>query len=120
MLFKQEFLDEYTRETTKVDECEVGIMDYERRLQAAKFQVEFYFGQTNYQKDVYLQSHESRDGWIDIKFINNFKKMKAFKLTVAEVFEMMQKSIVVDVKQDFWPNGDPIYLIRKKSLQMNK
>ena len=49
-------------------------------------------------------------------FINNFKKMQSFNLSQIEVYQMLKKSVVVDVKEKSWPNGEPIYLIRKRSL----
>ena len=32
--------------------------------QAAKFQVEYYFGQTHYIKDGNMREYEAQDGWI--------------------------------------------------------
>ena len=40
---------------------------------------------------------EGHDGWIPLKEINKFSKMKKFNLGLAELHEMMGKSIVVDV-----------------------
>ena len=68
-------------------------------LASAKFQIEYYFGQTNYPTDLYLQSYEGHDGWIDMKYINDFPKMKKFRLSVRDIFEMMKKSTVVDVME---------------------
>ena len=91
-------------------------MDHDKLLQAAKFQVEYYFGQTNYKNDLHLQKHADRDGWIDLNFVNNFNKMQSFGLPTCEVFEMLKKSIVVDVQLKSRKNKDSIYQIRKRSL----
>ena len=53
----------------------------EERLSKAKFQVEFYFGQSNYHTDENLRNLEGPDRWIPLEFINDFKKMKKFKLS---------------------------------------
>ena len=49
-------MDEYTLELTKFDESNLNEMTTEEIEQAAKFQVEFYFGNTNYNKDFYLRN----------------------------------------------------------------
>ena len=55
MLFKSsEKLDEYTKKVTTMNLETADQMSYENKLQAAKFQVEYYFGQTNYIKDDHL------------------------------------------------------------------
>mmetsp|Transcript_41119 Transcript_41119/g.53968 ORF Transcript_41119/g.53968 Transcript_41119/m.53968 type:complete len:103 (-) Transcript_41119:694-1002(-) len=48
----EETFNEMTREHTAVTENDE--IDDEDRLQKGKFQVEFYFGQTNYHNDEYL------------------------------------------------------------------
>ena len=45
--------------------------------------------------------------------------MKKFRLTLPEVFEMMKKSIVVDVKEKEWQDGTQLYYIRKRNLEIN-
>ena len=93
-------------------------MDRNRLLQAAKFQVEYYFGQTNYPSDDHLHSLEGLDGWIDLNFINKFSKMKKFRLSLPEVYDMMKKSILVDVEERKW-DDDTLYYIRKRNLDLN-
>lgn len=44
-----------------------------------------------------MRAHEGADRWINLKFINEFPKMRKFKLSLADVYEMMTKSIIVDV-----------------------
>ena len=55
MLFDEEELDQYTKKHTVFDESLIPILPIEVIEQAAKFQVEFYFGQTNYFKDDHLR-----------------------------------------------------------------
>ena len=110
MLYEDKLLDEYTRNATVVNVEQAESMKHENIRQAAKFQVEFYFGQTNYIKDTYLQSHEGHDGWIDLDTINQFPKMKKFKVSTEELFGLLKISTKVDVddSQEF-PNGDKFY-----------
>ena len=78
MLYKTtEMREQFVKEVTTVKSGQ-KLAQLEKRQQAAKFQVEYYFGQTNYHKDEYLQSKEDPEGWIDLKIINSFPKMKAF------------------------------------------
>ena len=52
-------------------------------------------------------------------FINDFPKMKRFNLSVEEVFDMMKKSIMVDTNEQEWEDGNKIYYIRKRDLEIN-
>lgn len=45
-----------------------------------KNQIEFYFGDTNYNKDKYLKSHCDQDGYVPIRVISNFKRMVFLKV----------------------------------------
>lgn len=56
--------------------------DRQQDMQTAKFQVEFYFGQTNYLKDDYLRQMEDREKWIDLVRINTFYRMQRLNLQV--------------------------------------
>ena len=90
-------------------------MGVNRLLAAAKFQVEYYFGQSNYHKDDYLRAMEDSDGWILISDICQFPKMKKFNLTKEEVYTIMKLSTVVDViEEDRWGDGNMVYYIRKR------
>ena len=81
MLYKtSELREEFIREATTMADGE-KLPQVEQRRQAAKFQVEYYFGQTNYRRDEFLKSLEDAEGWIDLSLINNFQKMLAFKLS---------------------------------------
>ena len=56
--------------------------DRQEDLQAAKFQVEYYFGQTNYLKDDFLRQMEGPEKWIDLVRINKFARMQRINLQV--------------------------------------
>jgi len=81
--------------------------------------VEFYFGNSNYNTDDYLKSLEDHDGWINLDFINKFHKMKKFRLNLAEVYNMMKLSTVVDVMEKPW-DDDMLYYIRKRAQEINE
>lgn len=54
LLHDTEELDAYTREHTTFDPKQIDVVQKEKVAQAAKFQVEFYFGNSNYYKDDFL------------------------------------------------------------------
>ena len=54
MLFDVKELDIYTKKHTVFDEDLIDYLPEVAIEQAAKFQVEFYFGQSNYLKDEHL------------------------------------------------------------------
>ena len=93
--------------------------------QAAKFQVEFYFGQTAYYHDDYLKKCCDPNGWIPLSVIYDFRKIRQFhsRLSIHQLYEVMKLSSVVDVKEaSVILAGSPktIYYIRKKNLFMNE
>ena len=67
--------------------------------------------------------HEGYDGWIDLRYINDFPKMRKFRLSNRQVFEMMKKSIVVDVEErdpfGNEPGDEPVFYIRKRDVELN-
>lgn len=87
MLYESEdTFNDMTREHTEVIE-NVHEMDQDDLLQKAKYQVEFYFGQSNYEKDEYLRGLESDNGrWINLDKINSFYKMRNFQVTVEQLY----------------------------------
>jgi hypothetical protein len=40
-----------------------------------KNQIEFYFGETNYYKDIFLLNQRDHDGYVPIHVISNFRRM---------------------------------------------
>ena len=83
--------------------------------------MEFYFGNSNYKKDEYLKSFEGHDKWINLRFINKFRKMKKFCLRKKDVYDMMKLSTVVEVdEKDPFKDGKKIYYIRKRAQEMNE
>ena len=99
MLFDTDMLDEYTAKHTVFDEAFLEELPQEVIEQAAKFQVEFYFGQTNYHKDEYLKDCEDKDRWIPLQTIYKFKKIKKFhsRLSIHELAQILILSTVVEV-----------------------
>ena len=61
--------------------------------------MEFYFGNSNYKKDEYLNSLEGLDRWISLEYINKIPKMKKFRLSLKDVYDMLKLSTVVDVDE---------------------
>lgn len=84
-------LDEYTRRHTTFDFDQIDRVSFEQVAQAAKFQVEFYFGQSNYHKDEHLKSAANPQGWIPLDMIYNFTKMRRFqsRLSKSELYEVL-------------------------------
>ena len=121
MLFDTDELDDYTFVNTTFDELDIDMMPQEAIEQAAKFQVEFYFGQTNYLKDEYLRDAEGRDRWIPLSLIYQFNKVRTFqnRLTIEQLATVMRLSTVVDITLVINKFGDEQYMIRKKNLQLN-
>ena len=123
MLFDVAELDTYTKKHTAFDENLIYELPFEVIEQAAKFQVEFYFGQTNYYKDEYLRKCENHEGWIDLKVIYSFRKIRKFhsRLTIAQLASVLELSTVVDVRgTDKFGDGSPILFdLRKKQLVFN-
>ena len=83
-------------------------MDIEEVLQAAKFQVEFYFGQSNYHKDEYLKSKENNTGKINLEEIYRFSKIRKFhsRLRLRDLYKVLKYSTVVDVGKVYVPLPD--------------
>ena len=64
---------------------------------------------------------EGHEGWIDLKQINDFKKMKKFRLSLKDVYDMMKLSTVVEVAEvDSFEDGKKIYYIRKRAQEINE
>ena len=118
MLFDTDELDDYTLVNTTFDEFDIDEMPQEAIEQAAKFQVEFYFGQTNYLKDEYLRDAEGRDRWIPLSLIYQFHKVRKFhsRLTIVQLATVMTLSTVVDITLTTNKFGEEQYMIRKKHL----
>lgn len=123
LLHDTEQLDAYTRLHTTFDPSQINVVSKEKVAQAAKFQVEFYFGQSNYHKDDYLKKAANLQGWITLETIYNFSKIKKFhsRLRMRDLYEVLQLSTVVDVKigtVDFRDERRETCFIRKRSAQL--
>ena len=112
MIFDKDQLADFSKILTEQrDANDDAVHSQEAR---AKHQIEFYFGKTNYPKDVHLQQHEDKDGWINLGHVNNFKKMRAIGLSQKEVYEVMKHSTVVELKDE----GEWGFSIRPKQYQV--
>lgn len=85
--------------------------------------MEFYFGQTNYNKDDHLQAAEAPGGWILLALIYDFKKVRQFHefLSMRDLFNVLKMSTVVEVKEDivdFVDEQEVTFYIRKKPKKM--
>ena len=122
MLFDEEELDKYTKKHTVFDESLIPILPIEVVEQAAKFQVEFYFGQSNYFKDEHLRNAEDKEGWIPLELIYKFNKIKKFRkrLSMKELAHVMRLSTVVEIGHiDRFRDGNNLeYFIKKKQLKL--
>ena len=120
MLFDTNELDQYTKVHTVFDESMLNYLPLEVVSQAAKFQVEFYFGQSNYYKDDHLKSCADKEGWIPLETIYEFRKLKKFhsRLSLDELAYALNLSTVVDVGQiDRFRDGNDIqFYVKKKDL----
>ena len=90
-------------------------------LLAAKYQMEYYFCQSQFHKDDHLKNLQGPEGWILLSEVWNFRKMKLFwrRLTLEDIAEVMKLSVDVEVKPEptVWPDGTKsiTHFIRKKS-----
>ncbi|CAF0743980.1 unnamed protein product [Brachionus calyciflorus] len=74
-------------------------------------QIEYYFSEVNLEKDTYLRSQMNSEGYISLKLISNFKRVRNLSLDENLIRESVKKSEKLDVKLDA-QLGE--YLIRTK------
>ena len=104
MLSDTKWLDKFTKRYTQIHTDfkpnEIKSLPLEKIEQAAKTQVEFLFGQTNYTKDTFIRSFEGKDKWILLDKIYNHDKVRKYhsRLSVQDLYDVLQVSYVVDVK----------------------
>lgn len=73
---------------------------------AIRQQVEFYFSDANLQRDTFLRGHITRDdeGYVDLKLIASFKKMKALsggeRVALESIADALEGSDVVGLNDD--------------------
>lgn len=71
------------------------------KLEKIKSQVEFYFGDANFRVDKFLREQSLvNDGYIPIKTIVSFNKLRDLEATVEDVLEAVKDSKVVEVKDE--------------------
>lgn len=69
-------------------------------FKALREQVEFYFSKDNLCKDEFLRKQMNGNGWVELKTVANFKKMKNLGASEPDVCEALTKSGSVEVSED--------------------
>eukprot|EP00914_Ancora_sagittata_P022167 GHVO01044084.1.p1 GENE.GHVO01044084.1~~GHVO01044084.1.p1 ORF type:complete len:254 (+),score=40.06 GHVO01044084.1:584-1345(+) len=74
-----------------------------------KRQIAFYFSEINYKYDSFLRSHEDSGGWIPIRLIAGFNKMKSLTHNIDFIRKSISDLEIIEIS----PMGDTI---RRKKL----
>lgn len=70
-------------------------------LNKLKEQIEFYFSDSNYSKDKFMNARAAEnDGYIPITALLTFKRLQALNATVDSIKEAVKESKVVEIKDD--------------------
>ena len=81
----------------------------------AKWLIDFYFGNTNYRRDYYLQRLEDSTGWVSMSHFQEFRTYKSYQVKTEDVFDQVKDSAIVDTRE--LKNGPFIdYQVRKRKL----
>jgi hypothetical protein len=71
------------------------------RILKIRFQIEYYFGESNYYKDKFLQSWEDKEGFILIDvLLANFPRMKEQDANIIDVITAANFSQVVEISPE--------------------
>lgn len=62
-----------------------------------RHQIEYYFCQDNLLRDVYLRSHMDADGWLPLRLLAGFNRVKSLCPNLAMITHALQSSVVVEV-----------------------
>jgi len=65
-----------------------------------KNQIEYYFSVKNVCQDSYLRSRMDNDGWVSLKEITKFPKLKALSVNVADTAKVLKDSTTVEISED--------------------
>ncbi|KAK4854357.1 hypothetical protein QYF36_022704 [Acer negundo] len=63
-------------------------------------QIDYYFTKENLVKDIYLRQMMDDQGWVPIKLIAGFNKVKLLTSNIRLILDALQGSMVVEVKGD--------------------
>lgn len=66
---------------------------------AIKRQVEYYFGDANWEKDNFLRAQCDEEGWVSLKFVSSFNRMKPLSQNLAFIIECIMDSQVVVISE---------------------
>jgi len=65
-----------------------------------KNQIEYYFSVKNVCQDSYLRSRMDDDGWVSLKEITGFPKLRALSVNVTAAAKVLQNSTTVEISED--------------------
>ena len=77
--------------------------------------MEHYFGANNFFQDDHLRGLLGDGGWVTIRVIQDFRKMKELRLSNKEVYDTLEHSHVVERRVDA-KHSD--FFIRRKEKQV--
>jgi la-related protein 1 len=63
-------------------------------------QIEYYFSVKNICQDSYLRSRMDNDGWVKLKEITRFPKLRALSVDVAACAKVLRNSTSVEISED--------------------
>jgi len=69
-----------------------------------RHQIEYYFSQDNLLRDVYLRSHMNEEGWLPLRLLAGFNRVKSLCSNLAMITHALRSSEIVEV------NGENIRL----------
>lgn len=62
-------------------------------------QIEYYFGQDNLIKDIYLRSRMSEEGWVAIGLLAGFRRIQAMTTDITIILEAITSSSKLEIDQ---------------------
>jgi len=91
-------------------------------MEKIKEQIEFYFSDSNYSRDCFLQEIASKNnGYVPIETILSFQRMKALSATPEQVLAAVKNSPLVEVNGEALKKVEtPAYLEYKNSKDIGK
>lgn len=83
-------------------------------------QIDYYFSNENLIKDIYLRQNMDEQGWVPVKLIAGFKKVKLLTENIQLILEAVRTSTVVEVQGDkLRKRGDWMKWIMPPSVQFS-
>ncbi|XP_034683110.1 la-related protein 1C isoform X2 [Vitis riparia] len=83
-------------------------------------QIDYYFSNENLIKDIYLRQNMDEQGWVPVKLIAGFKKVKLLTENIQLILEAVRTSTIVEVQGDkLRKRGDWMKWIMPPSVQFS-